>query len=56
MENKFKNSGTALDHCKNCKCLLFDWEEDAALCGNCISEFLEDTKKEDIDFFKLNYR
>lgn len=56
MENKFKNTGSALDHCRNCKCKLFEWEEDAALCGNCVLEFIEDTKKDNINFRNQYYK
>lgn len=44
MEDKFKNTGSALDHCRKCKCKLFTWEEDEAICGDCIMEYIEDLK------------
>jgi hypothetical protein len=56
MENKLKNTGSILDHCRNCKIQLFEWEENGALCEYCILDAIEDSKKETINFKKLGYK
>ena len=54
--NQFKNTGSILDHCRNCKIQLFEWEENGALCQYCILDATEDSKRETINFKKLGYK
>lgn len=52
MEKEFKNTGSVLDNCRICKCKLYVWEEDGAVCVHCIENFIEKTKK-DYKLFSL---
>ncbi len=45
METQFKDTGSILDHCRKCRCLLYIHEEDFALCESCIFDIMDTNKR-----------
>ena len=46
MENELRNTGSTLDHCRKCSGKLYEWEEQGSICGLCIENMIQDSKKD----------
>lgn len=46
-KRKLKAPTSSADHCRNCKAPLYEDEDAGSICGDCIFNFIQDSKKED---------